>query len=176
MRKVELLIVAFVFGVTTTAGRADQQSEIEAQCKFSETLISARKCSLLSARSLAKEVGDTAKTVAETAFDRCGNEWSKLWNGETGFAGVGSLAEALRTNEADNRSRFKREQVEALTPIVVEYRTPVPDPKTETKDDLPKALISYVMLMAVMMPPVCKATPEMSKEYWLKFLLSVTPK
>jgi hypothetical protein len=175
MRKVELLVVAFVFGATTTAGRADQQSEIEAQSKFSEALISARKCSLLSTRSLAKEVGDTAQAVAQAAFDRCGNEWSKLWNGETGFAGVGSLAEALRTNEVD-RSRFKREQVEALTPVVVEYRTPVPDPKTETKDDLPKALISYVMLMAVMMPPVCKATPEMSKEYWLKFLLSVIPK
>jgi hypothetical protein len=170
----KLLIVALVVG-TTTICWADQQSEIEAQCKFSEALISARKCSLLSARSLAKEIGDPAQTIAQTAIDRCADEWSKLWSGVTGFAGVGSAAEAIRTDEVA-RSRFKREQMEALTPIVVEYRTPVPDPKTETKDDLPKALISYVMLMAVMMPPVCKATADTSKEYWLKFLFSVTPK
>jgi hypothetical protein len=170
----KFLIVAFVVSATTMCW-ADQQSEIEAQCKFSEALISARKCSLLSARSLAKEIGDPAQTIAQTAIDRCGGEWSKLWSGVTGFAGVGSAAEAIRTDEVA-RSRFKREQLEALTPIIVEYRTPVPDPKMETEDDLPKALISYVMSMAVMMPPMCTATPDMSNEYWFKFLFSVTPK
>jgi hypothetical protein len=172
----KLLIVIFAVG-SATLGRAEglSQSQIDAQCKFSEALISARKCSLLGVRSLAKEVGDAAPIVAQAAFDRCGDEWSKLWSGVTGFAGVGSLAEAIRTDDAA-RLRFKHEQVEALTPIVVEYRTPVTDPKNETENDLPKTIISYVSLMAVMEPPVCKAMPDTSKEDWMKFLFSVVPK
>jgi hypothetical protein len=172
----KLLMVIFAVGWATLV-RADglSQSEIDAQCNFSEALVSARKCSLLGVRSLAKEVGDPASVIAQSAFDRCGEEWSKLWSGVTGFAGVGSLAEAIRTDEAA-RARFKREQVEQLTPIVVEYRTPVPDPKKETESDLPKTIISYVSLMAVMMPPACKAMPATSKDDWMKFLYSVVPK